>query len=767
MTKRFICHAVCCLLLLPSLVLAQTEIVKPDNLPTDRPVIGVVFAGGGAKGAAHVGVLKALEEMQIPVDIITGTSMGAFVGGLYATGLSADEIEVLFETSDWNSGYRDRVDRSERSVRDKIYSDRYQINADIGFRDFEFTAPKGVVQGQNMLRLIRDMTGNLTPIESFDDLAVRYRAVATDIVELQPVVLHDGYLTDAMMASMSVPGALPPYKIGDKLLVDGGVTNNMPVELARQMGAEMIIAVDISTDYKSEQELKSFLTVGDQLSNYMVKRSTQRQANKLQSQDVLLSPNVGDMETTEFDRLMEAYELGYQAAMEATNSLKKFRVNAAQYQDYIEYKQARRRTLTYGDQEVISRIEFNNDSSYDSELVQQYLNLESGQKLTQKQIEQKIDDLYAVDRFERISYRYRKEADETVLVLDIKGKEWGPNFIDLRFFLEDDFQTQSQYSLGMSTAFTSLNSMGSELALNLEMGTDKLIEAEFFTPVFPLQNIFSSTLVSYSNSARNFPLTPNGLELSSDLEASQNYLPATYLTLLAETSIEYNPSLWQRIRAGVKYVDGSIEFASLPSLGHADYTRFGPSVSYRYDTLDDLSFPSEGTLLNLEYFASQDKIKDSDPIEASSNLVHEVVTKLLTAETFNRHTLVGQLEYEVVNSQDSALPIEPRSLGGFLNLSGIPRNSLIGQNKLFGSVVYRYRWFDNDFGLFNSPLYLGASLEYGGVWSGRDVPLEDAPLHTAGSLFAGVASPIGPIVLAWGQAESKYNSVYLIVGTQF
>ncbi len=163
----------------------------------DRPTVAVVLAGGGAKGAAHIGVLQALEEMRIPVDIITGTSMGAYVGGLYATGMSAAEIESFIYSVDWSSGYRDRVDRSQRRVRDKEYEDRYQINPNIGFSLSEIQLPRGVVKGQGMLRILRETTGNLPPFESFDDLAIPYRSVATDIIELEPVIISEGYLVDA------------------------------------------------------------------------------------------------------------------------------------------------------------------------------------------------------------------------------------------------------------------------------------------------------------------------------------------------------------------------------------------------------------------------------------------------------------------------------------------------------------------------------------------------------------------------------------------
>lgn len=242
-----------------------------------RPKIGLVLAGGGAKGAAHIGVLKALEEMKIPIDYITGTSMGAYIGGLYASGLSADEIEIFIDTIDWNSGFVDKVERSERQIRDKEYEDRYQIGTDIGFSFTELKAPKGFVQGQNMAKILRTTSGNVPYLESFDDLPIPFRAVATDIEKLEPVILDHGNLAEAMMASMSVPGALPPVEYEGRLLVDGGSVNNMPVDIAREMGADIIIAVDIGSDYLEAKDISSYLSVMGQLTNYIVKNSTLQQ----------------------------------------------------------------------------------------------------------------------------------------------------------------------------------------------------------------------------------------------------------------------------------------------------------------------------------------------------------------------------------------------------------------------------------------------------------------------------------------------------------
>ncbi len=748
-------------------VLAQ-DLNEPKN--TDhkhRPKIALVLAGGGAKGAAHIGVLKALEQMRIPVDYITGTSMGAYVGGLYATGMSADEIEAFIVSVDWSSGYRDRVDRSQRRVRDKEYEDRYQLTTDLGFDHTGIKGSRGVVQGQGMLRILRETTGNLPAFASFDDLAIPYRSVATDIIELESVVIDHGYLVDAMMASMSVPGALPPYRIGEQLLVDGGVTNNMPVDVARELGADIVIAVDISTDYKQEEDFTDLFTVADQLSNYLVRRSTSRQAETLTEQDFLLQPQVGDMETTEFERMPEAYQEGIRIATAQKERLQALSLSSADYQKYVEHKQALRKQLKYGDEIPVSDIVINNNTHYSDELLESRLNLEPNQHLTTKQLEQSVQDLYALDRFELITYRYDQQDDQDVVVFDVNEKAWGPNYLNFRFFLEDDFNTDSQYSIGMSANFTDLNQNGAELRTNLEVGTDKLVEAELYSPFLSNQKLFTTFGVEYSKQKRNAPVA--GFEDTS-LEATKDFLPVSYNEWVAQWALGYQEALWREFTIGVRYTNGDGLFSTLPSLGDVEFTRQGIFANYRIDTLDNYNLPTRGLYLDLHYLVSKDKtVGEPSSVFAGeeSDVSYEFGASFTAAKSFSRHTLVANLEGGFVESQNSTLPIDPESIGGFLQLSGIPRNSLIGKNKVFGSLVYRYRWFDNDFGLFTSPFYVGASLEYGGVWSDPDIGLSDAPLYTAGSLFAGIDSPIGPIMFAYGRTEDNFDSIYLIVGTSF
>ncbi|ELA8119881.1 patatin-like phospholipase family protein [Vibrio parahaemolyticus] len=740
--------------------------VKNEDTPT-RPKVAVVLAGGGAKGAAHIGVLKALEEMHIPVDIITGTSMGAYVGGLYATGMSADEIESFIYSVDWNSGYRDRVDRSQRRVRDKEYEDRYQITTDLGLRFGEVRAPTGVVQGQNMLRVLRETTGNLGRFDSFDELAIPYRSVATDILELDEVVIGNGYLVDAMMASMSVPGALPPYKLNGHMLVDGGVVNNMPVDVARAMGADVVIAVDISTDYKTEDDFTGLFTVADQLSNYLVRRSTQQQVETLQEQDVYIRPNVGQMETVEFDKMPWAFQSGYDITREMESKLAGLRLSNAEYQKYIDHKQEVRKKLVYGDDRVVDEIVIVNNTHYSDVLLTNRLELETGRKIETAEIEKAVENLYALDRFELITYHFEEVDGSNLLVFDVNEKSWGPNYLNFRFFLEDDFDTDSQYGIGMSTNFTNLNSHGAEMALNVEMGTDKLIEAELYSPVLSSQEFFVAGKVAYSSEGRNLPVSDDDSSLSS----VNDFLPVSYTEFVSEIAIGIQPTLWQELRLGGRYSSGSIELSTLASVGNLDFERRGLFANYRLDTLDDFAFPTRGLLVDLEYLVSHDtspeEIGQSKPKDIVEDTVYEIDARFKGAMSYQRHTLVGQAEYSFVQSKNSSITLDPRELGGFLHLSGIPRNSLIGQNLFFSSLVYRYKWFDNDFGLFEAPVYVGASLEHGGTWSDNDLKLNEAPLYNAVSIFFGVDSPIGPIMLAYGRTEQDMEAVYLIVGTSF
>ena len=278
-----------------SMTISATEATAVKvNSPCDRvvgrPCVALVLGGGGARGGAHVGVLKQLEAQQIPVDIIVGTSIGAFVGGLYAQGHSPEEIEQLLGQLPWGQGFRDRVDRDELPVRRKQQRDEFPINFDLGVGTKGVKLPKGVLHGQAMAALIQQAYGLSPELSSFDELAIPFRAVATDLGDRSEVILADGSLTQAVQASMSIPGVLRPLTLNGKMLVDGGVANNLPISVAKALGADQVIAVAIDSPLLAPEELDSAMAITEPLTNFLVQEAVHRQLKLEGPNDILLKP---------------------------------------------------------------------------------------------------------------------------------------------------------------------------------------------------------------------------------------------------------------------------------------------------------------------------------------------------------------------------------------------------------------------------------------------------------------------------------------------
>lgn len=744
----------------------QIQQVNPYVSENSDQVVAVVLAGGGAKGAAHIGVLKALEELNIPIDIITGTSMGAYIGGLYATGLTASEIEIIIENVDWNDGYNDRVERAQKRVKDKRNDDRYQIQTDLGINSSSIKVSKGILQGQAMMDILRKTTGNIPSMNSFDDLAIRYRAVATDIETLQAVVIDSGKLTDAMMASMSVPGMLPPYLIDGKMLVDGSVSNNMPVILAHQMGADVIIAVDVSSDYIEGSEINGMFDVLSQLSVHMVKRSTEQQKNAMMNDDIFIRPAVGKIQTTDFSSMPIALTLGYKEALFHEAKLSALGVTPSHFQRYLEDKKTKRAALLEKTAQAIDAVVINNNSHYDDAVISGFITAEAGEKYTNEQLAKEVRSLYALDTFELINYGFNEENGNQ-LVIDVNEKSWGPNYIDFRFYLEEDFTTDSNYSIGMTTNFTDLDDRGSELRLSTDLGTNKHLEVDFFAPINARQSVFY-TASSYYYSDKRDVLFAN-MNNTSALEGNSDYVPYSFKEVTAELALGFQPNFSQEFKAGIRVSSGKTYISPGLSFGEIAFERQGLFARYMLDTLDHALFPNNGVRVKLDYLYSHDNGENAyisaDPsFEGSSE---EFNVQFQFAKTLDRQTISTLFEYGGVNKDDDVALINPVKLGGFMNLSGIPRDSLIGQRKALSSAAYRYRWFENDFGLFQSPVYLGAALEYGGVWNDTDINLDEESLYKSGSLFIGIDSPIGPVVASYSHIETGLETFYLMIGVPF
>ena len=290
--------------------------MSPEASPSQggRPRIGLVLSGGGARGSAHVGVLKALDEMHVPVDAIVGTSMGAVVGGLYASGMSAAEIEKLMTSIDWQDAFRDRPSRKDLAFRRKQDDRDFPVRLPLGLKGGKFLLPRGLIQGQKLNQMLRLQTLPVSQVEDFDDLPIPFRAVAADIETGATVVLDSGDLATAMRASMSAPGVFEPVELDKRVLVDGGLAENLPVDIARSLHVDILIVSDVSYPLQKRDALTTPLDVSTQMLAMLIRRETARQRATLTARDVVIEPLLGNMTSFEFNRVTEAIASGAAAA---------------------------------------------------------------------------------------------------------------------------------------------------------------------------------------------------------------------------------------------------------------------------------------------------------------------------------------------------------------------------------------------------------------------------------------------------------------------
>ncbi|WP_413111088.1 patatin-like phospholipase family protein [Thaumasiovibrio sp. DFM-14] len=741
-----------------SLLLSSTAVWANGHVV--RPQVGVVLGGGGAKGAAHIGVLKALEELNVPVDYIVGASMGAYIGGLYATGMSADEIDLLFQNVHWQEGFKDKASRSTRYSVHKHNEDRYQVGFNLGFDDGRFQMPKGVIQGQTMAHLLRLTVGYLPDFDHFDQLAIPYRAVATDMATLEPVVLASGSLARSMQASMAIQGMLAPVEIGGQLLADGGLVNNLPIAVVKKMGADIVIAVDISNDFSEADDLSSYLAMMDQVTNYVVQNNTQLQQSLLSRQDVLIRPQTQHIGITNFAAMSEAYGLGYTAAQSRREALSSFSVSAQQYQTHRQMMRQRRNELRSLKPIVVDRFELDNDSYLSDNAVLKQLRLRPNWPVDFQALETGIQHLYAMDRFERVDYHLYQQDEQQILKVIVREKSWGPNYIDFRFAVEDNFTADTDLSMGMAINLTGLSAHGAEWRNEFELGTSKGIRSVFYSPFDTELPLFLQLEGEYNVTKRNASLPTD----TPSLPDTERFFSARFESLSADASLGYALQPWFTVRSGVRVIDGEVYIPGQNEQGVREQHSQSLYLDVDYDTRDDHLLPTRGISFNYLATLANNSAKMNGESVSDSHLGQEVNLQIFHA--YRRHT-VGLVGEWGKKSALLGLPLEPFELGGFMHLSGIPKGSLLGSNKVFAALNYRYLLAANDFGLFTAPIFIGGGVERGGVWNGTELNRADASIYNAANLYTGIKTPFGPVMLGYGLTEQGYDSFYLMVGNRY
>src|SRR5277367_5187154 len=513
----------------PAASTAPTASVSPAA--EVRPRICLVLSGGGARGMAHIGVLKVLEESKIPIDCIAGTSMGAVVGGLYASGMTAAQIEATMRSVDWQEAFRDAPPRRDLAFRRKQDDRNFLVRLPLGLKHGKILLPKGFIQGQKLQETLRQLTLPFSNSTDFDSLPTPFRAVATDLLTGNAVLMDKGDLAIAMRASMSAPGVFAPVELNGELLVDGGLAENLPINVARAMHPDILIVSDVSFPLQSRDQLDSALSISNQMLAILVRKDTDRQRASLGAKDILIEPVLGATTATNFSTPGEFIARGETAARQALAKLSAYGVGDAAYRDYLARRAAREPGLP-----PIKFVRVDEQSKrYEKTIMAEMAPL-VGKPLDFDDVGKRITELYGLGNFETLDYTLvDKKApaaaaatsattataaagtgdagstaatdEESGLEVRARRKSWGPNYVRFGLNLEDDFQGNSRYNAAARFILTEINELGAELLTDVQFGSDPKVVSEFYQPldasrtwfVAPSARIESRDLGIYEN----------------------------------------------------------------------------------------------------------------------------------------------------------------------------------------------------------------------------------------------------------------------------
>lgn len=701
--------------------------------------VGLVLGGGGARGAAHIGVLKELERLRIPVDAIAGTSMGAILGGLYATGLNADELENLVESMDWAAALSDPPARESLSFRHKQDEREFPIDFELGIRDGDFLLPRGVIQGQTLDLLLRELTLDASHITDFDELPIPLRVIASDIVSGDAVVISGGDLARSIRASMSVPAVFAPVRIDGRLLVDGGIVGNMPIDVMKTMGVDLIIAVDVEFPLYNAEELESVLAISEQVLTIMIRKETRRQLETLSESDVLIRPELGTYSSSDFTNIVETIEPGEKAAQEQADKLSRLSLSESEWGAYLAQRKPRSKT-----DGKLAFVRVVQDGQLAPQVLESRLSVQPGDDINAAILAQSAIRVYGLQLYEQVGYRLVEENGATGVEYHAVSKSWGPNFLQFGVSLEDDFEGSTSFNLAARMTRAGLNKLGAEWRTDLQLGTDPELRTEFYQPLSFDSRVFVAPRLDLRQSNLN--------------AFSMDDTIARYRVSEGDLSLDFGREIGDigEFRAGVyRGVGEARVIVGDPGLANIDFDTGGVYTRLRFDTVDNSRFPTEGILADVTWDMSRPSLGADNSFDT---------IKGDFSETWSRGKSSLQLGLSYATTLDSDNTVQDFfPLGGFLRLSGLERGAIAGPHAALVRLVFYRRVGNTTGGVFETPVYLGTSVEAGNVWQSRD-DIAFNTLRLNGSLFAGMDTYFGPVYFAAGFAEGGHTNFYLFIG---
>jgi NTE family protein len=735
---------VLCLLVImffPILTVAQEA--QADATPSEsahRPRIGLALSGGGALGLAEIGVIQWMEENHIPVDRIAGTSMGGIIGAMYATGMSPAEIQKFAEKIDWDEAFLPEPVYRQLSYRRKQDRRDFLINTPLGLKH-GLSGPNGFNSGQGVGLLLDRIAFPESGISSFDDLPIPFRCVATDMQSGESIVLHDGPLAEAVRASMAIPGVFTPVEMNGRILADGGMVQNIPVQTVRAMDADVVVAVELRLPPGDASELQSLTGVLSRAVDVMI---TQNEKISLALADVKVSVDMKGFSISDYGRIDELIQLGYKTAASQSTTLLRYAIQEpAEWQKYQDERAARKKTPI----KKIEKIEVGGADRDTDGRIQSRLNKKLQGEVDVPVLESQLTQIAGEGQFDDLGYEGFVQNGVPALRVTAHEKSYGPPFVDLAVNVDGSGVAAFDFSAGTRITFMDVAHHGGEWRNDLLFGSSNLGASEFYQPLWQ-SRFFVAPYVFASKFARNSFNGQTRVAVFGDERAGGGF------------DIGYNSGRRSEFRIGYELFDGKlaplIGAAGLPA-AHGSTGEF--RARYVWDGQDSPSVPSKGTRI----------VAALSHVLQSPEVTHPINQLDLQTSSFVVMTSKASLFFTASGGttfRGEAGPFQVFELGGPFRLGAYLPDEFIGNHYAYSSLGFRREFY-------RLPQLVGKKIYWGGWYEAGTafgkVPGDAGPVVIRGTFDLGIIADtiVGPIAVAGSVSPTGQSRVNFSIGRLF
>jgi len=725
-----------CYLLTLFIGLISTDVRAEDHPAkvSPSPRIALVLGGGGARGAAHIGVLEVLERERIPLACVVGTSMGGLTAGAYAAGLSPAKMREQLDKADWTDLFLDSADYAQLGFRKKRVTRRLLSGTELGVTKKGYQIKPGMIAGTKIKLFFNLLVGADYSARNIEELALPLAIVATDIGTGEKFVFNKGSLPLAMRASMSVPGLMTPVDYEGHKLVDGGLVDNLPVDVARELcNPDIIIAVNVGTTLKPAEQVSSLLTITTQMIGILAKQNVAHSVATLQPNDIYLTPALGDFSAADFNEYSKAADIGKLAAESQLEKLKVYSVDEATYAAWRRDKNNPPADPIRIDQIVISPLK-RQSPDYIAKHIQQ----KTDEIFNREQLEQDLIRVYGDGFYENVDYSIEHKNAENVLRVDVQETTWSSDYFTFGFDINNEYLRDTNFDLRAAYRSTWLNHYGGEFFGTADIGSNPGVEAEFYQPLNAQQTYFIQP--SYYRKSEVFDI------YSNDKKIAEYDLIRSY----SEVALGLNIDIYGQAKISWREYDiKSTSDVSSVDLGNFHYKFGGGLFDLLIDKQNRLHFPSRGWSGRLSYFDS--KREAYGKISGEFNIAIPLENFVLASRTSYISSTYGELPFS-----DAA------NLGGFLNLSAYASNQIVADTALYTHLRGERIIGRMPLG-FSGDLRMGIGLEGARLKNAYTFTTNDTWLNSA-VIYLGGETPLGPAYLGVGFSNDQRFNIYMQIG---